>query len=294
MTRVTKDMPLSITPRALEAATLHAISEKSLGREACGFIVGRGGVGERVIRLKNHHLEPARNYRMADTAVLAVFDEIDGTGEEVVSHYHSHPHDDPIPSPDDLKVDDHTHGYLIIGFDGDQPRAKAYRMDLQAIGVPRATEVLLHLSEDGQAYTPAPPKVSWALTEGNTVKVTYTRHGHVQRRTVIAVITRSTPTTIYIKPERPGRNIPQSLPVNRLLTVEVMKEAPLAQALRQRTVVQARRLAQMIAQGPSDDVAEVVQILAAAYPMRDNRAAVDPPVITPDATGILPRPVIIG
>lgn len=303
--RTTKDTPVSITPRALEAATLHAISERNAGKEACGFIVGRDGVGERVIRLVNHHDNPARNYRMADTAVMEVFHEIDRTGEEVVTHYHSHPHDEPKPSIADLQDKDHSHAYLIIGFDGEQPRAKAYRMDLEAIGVPRATEVLLHLSEDGQAYTPAPPKVAWALTEGNTVRLSYVRHGHNALRQVVAVITRSTPSAVYLKPERPGRNIPQSLPVERILAAEVINESPMAQALRHRTAVQARRLAQLITQGPGQDVAEIVQILAAAYPIKFVKPPLpqeEPPAtpVKPDrplvasTSRALAKPVIIG
>lgn len=304
MTRIMKNQPVSITPHALESATLHCIAEKSANREACGFIVGRDGVGERAIRLVNHHEDQASNYRMADAAVVGVFNEVDETGEDVVAHYHSHPSGEAIPSDDDLQVRDHSHAYVIIGFDNNQPRAKAYRMDLEAIGVPRATEVLIHLSEDGLPYTPAPPKVAWSLTEGNTVRLGYVRHGHVQKRSVVAVISRATPTTVYLTPERPGRNIPQSLPISRIQSAEVLKESALAKQLRQRTITQARRLVQLLAQGPGQDVAEIVEILAAAYPINLGRSAGPS---TPDdpqdravsvkpvkATGILARPVIIG
>jgi [CysO sulfur-carrier protein]-S-L-cysteine hydrolase len=303
MTAIKKDAPLSITPLALEVAARHAIKERTAKKEACGFIVGRNGVGERVIPLLNHHEQPMLHYRMSDTAVLEVFAEVDRTGEDVVAHYHSHPFTRPLPSDNDLQVKDHSHGYLIIGFDEQQPRAKAYRMDLEAIGVPRATEVLLHLAVDGEAYTPKPPQVAWSLTEGNTVRLQYVRHGHTARRSVVAIITRSTPTTVYLKPERPGRNIPQSLPVTRILHAEVLNESAAARHLRNVTAVQARRLAQLISQGPAEDVAEIVEILAAAYPLRLGRPplpdAPEPPATPVSAplqsqTGMIAKPVIIG
>jgi hypothetical protein len=223
-----------------------------------------------------------------------VSEEMDRTGEEIVAHYHSHPTGQPIPSPGDLENREHGHAYVIIGFDDEQPRAKAYRLDLEAIGVPRATEVLIYLAEDGQPYTPKPPEVPWALTEGNKVRLGYIRQGHTERRTVVAIISRATPTTIHLTPSLRGRNIPQSLPVNRILSAEVLQESDVAKSLRMATVRQARRAAQLIQQGPGDDVAEIAAILAAAYPLRlGNVTLVEDEEPLPRA---LPqaKPVVIG
>lgn len=100
---------------AYDAILDHARADSP--REACGAFVGREDgdtvVADTVRRVSNVADAPRVTYELDPEGVLAVFDEADATGREVVGFYHSHP-----AGPAQLSDTDHEQaswpGYVYV------------------------------------------------------------------------------------------------------------------------------------------------------------------------------------
>ncbi|GAA0284887.1 desampylase [Halobacterium noricense] len=84
---------LELGRAAYDAVLDHARADAP--REACGALLGRREddrvIAEAVRRVPNVADAPRVTYELDPEATLAVFDEAEATGREVVGFYHSHP-----------------------------------------------------------------------------------------------------------------------------------------------------------------------------------------------------------
>lgn len=268
--------PLSITPDALRVAVTYCNSVKSDdGIEACGLIFGSEGVARRVVPIPNVHPDPVHNFAMQESSVLQWMRDADDRGDDLVSVFHSHPFSASIPSESDKATPDAGPGspaYLIVGLaDPNTPSCRAWRIDLEYIGTPRATEVLIHISDDGQAFAAAPPLVPWALTPGNKVLLTYQRPGHHNRRTITTEINGHSDDVgetgkiqLSLTP-RQGTD-PKVMLLERIRAVRVLRESPSAGRVRQRSALYARALAHCVEHDEFSQAADYARYLTAAYP----------------------------
>jgi [CysO sulfur-carrier protein]-S-L-cysteine hydrolase len=263
------DTPLSITTEALQAASRHALFDPTV--EACGFILGRRGVGSRVVGVRNVAEHPAATFEMHHQGILDTYAEADGNGEDVIAVYHSHPTSEAIPSELDRQVPDVDPAQLIISLKDGQPRCRAWRIDVPFVGERRATEVMLHVSEDGQPFVMAPPVLPWALTPGNSVLVEYVRVGHPGNRVVAVKVLGGTgdgseDAPMVVKFETTRKIDPKFLDLSRVRAVTVLRESKAAASLRHKSAMLARRAAHLMANQQYDDVPEILAVLAAAFP----------------------------
>ncbi|MFC3477279.1 desampylase [Halobacterium litoreum] len=94
---------LALSRAAYESILDHARADQPL--EACGVLVGTREDGERhvetVRRVPNVADAPRVRYELDPEATMAVFDEAEATGREVVGFYHSHPTGPSRPSVTD-------------------------------------------------------------------------------------------------------------------------------------------------------------------------------------------------
>ena len=265
--------PLSITPLALQQVIRYCVAAKNHPdgtREACGYVVGVGGVASRVGPMQHVSPWPHHAFNMEPSAVLAGYADFDEREEQVLCVYHSHPKSAAIPSVDDVSTPDHQPAYLIVSLEHDNPSCRAWRIGLEYIGVPKANEVLLHISEDGEPYTAAPPPLPWALTPGNKVQLTYQRPGHANARTIIAEITDmridgAGRVAISLNP-RMGTD-PRSMLIERIKAVRVLSESPAAGRVRMRSTLYARALAHCLDTDEFATAALYAAYLIAAYPI---------------------------
>ncbi|MFB6268528.1 MAG: desampylase [Halobacterium sp.] len=84
---------LVLSRSAYDAVLDHARSDAP--REACGVLVGREDgdavVADTVRRVPNVAEAPRLRYELDPEALLAIFEEAESTGRDVVGFYHSHP-----------------------------------------------------------------------------------------------------------------------------------------------------------------------------------------------------------
>lgn len=285
---MTNSEPLSITPGAMRAVIAHCVAAKRWdGGEACGFVFGSDGVARRAVAIKNVAADvplavrrerglsgdPAREYFMDDTAIITAMAVADQRDEDLIAVYHSHVASLAIPSDHDLATRDHDPAYLIVSLkDAHKPSARAWRMSLEYLGEPLATEVLLHISDDGQAYANRPPEVPWALTPENKVEITYRRgNGEAMaRRKITAVITGHAPDragvmTLGLTPKNPTD--PASMPTERIIAVRVLAESPQAGRVRQKCATYARGMAHAVEHDDFMAARGYAAYLAAAFPL---------------------------
>lgn len=123
-----------LTRAAYDAVLDHARADAPL--EACGAFVGErverenGGVGRRVTavrRVPNVADAPRLRYELDPETTLAVFDEAEATGREVVGFYHSHPSGPSHPSATDrehARWPDHV--YLVVSLAARPPTLDAW------------------------------------------------------------------------------------------------------------------------------------------------------------------------
>ena len=86
-------------PRPLyDEIVLHA--REGLPYEACGVIAGDDGRPVQVYRMRNAEESPVV-YRFDEREQLAVFDEVEEKGWDLLAFFHSHTHTEAYPSPTD-------------------------------------------------------------------------------------------------------------------------------------------------------------------------------------------------
>jgi [CysO sulfur-carrier protein]-S-L-cysteine hydrolase len=263
------DTPLSITPEALETASRHCLANPEV--ESCGFILGRGGVGTRVVGVRNVAEYPASTFDMHHQGILDTMAEADDHKEDVVAVYHSHPNSEAIPSPRDKNVPDIDPAQLIISLKDGAPRARAWRIDVPFVGERRATEVLLHLSTDGQPFALEAVPLPWCLTEGNAVLIEYAKHGRPGTLSVLGKVVGVSDigqgeSTLNVLIQMNGSKEPKPVNVSRVQNVTVVKESPAARRLRSQMVMISRRVAHLVSGGDFTDVPELISLLTAAFP----------------------------
>lgn len=97
-----------VVPRAVLAAVERA-AEAAYPEETCGLLAGRRDGPEGLVitgfrSSANVAATDRRDTFEVDPAVrFALMRDLEGTGTEIVGHYHSHPDHPPVPSAQDLE-----------------------------------------------------------------------------------------------------------------------------------------------------------------------------------------------
>ena len=120
-------MSLTLTPGMLEDVLAHLRS--SLPKEGCGLIIGRDGVGTRVVTMTNTS-SSATEFEMDPAELISVLRALRATGEEMTAIYHSHPRGPAEPSARDIERAFYPGAvHLIVSFaDAKSPITRAFRI----------------------------------------------------------------------------------------------------------------------------------------------------------------------
>jgi proteasome lid subunit RPN8/RPN11 len=259
--------PLHLTEAAMKAMVTHARHEKP--REACGFVLGREGLGTMIYPIKNDHYDSLISFRMLASEVTAMYAMLDTQpGLEPIAIYHSHPTRAPEPTDEDIAGHgDLSLAHLIISFRAGG-RAAAYRMVLEAIGVTVPVQIpidVVHPLQD------KPSDVPWALIPGNVVRLRYHRRERMvpenELTTTVARVQAVRDGQVMLEPDPSQRAKPTSLEIRRLAHVDVLSEHPDAAVARNDAAGHARLLAGALAAGDTEKAPELVAALAALFPV---------------------------
>ena len=114
---------MKITREHRDALIAHAREEAP--NECCGYVHGRAGLIEAVVRSENLRASPY-GYELDSKSLLRV-NELDDDGHEV-GIYHSHPKSAAEPSQTDINLAHYPHWtYLIVSLAG-EPEVRAWRI----------------------------------------------------------------------------------------------------------------------------------------------------------------------
>jgi proteasome lid subunit RPN8/RPN11 len=120
---------LRLTREVYDAAIDHA--REGAPAEVCGVLGGERGPtshARTLRRAENVAADPRTEYRIDPAEQLALMEEVEAAGEEVVGFYHSHPHGPAEPSPTDRRRATWTErSYLIVVLDGGWPYVGSWR-----------------------------------------------------------------------------------------------------------------------------------------------------------------------
>jgi len=72
-------------------ATLLAEAAAAHPLEACGLLLGQGGVISAAVPVRNVHPDPARHFELDPQALIAAHRAQRAGGPQVLGYYHSHP-----------------------------------------------------------------------------------------------------------------------------------------------------------------------------------------------------------
>ena len=89
----------------------HALRE--LPNECCGVLVGRNQMIERAVPMRNSEPSPD-TYIMDPEEQIALFREMEKTGEQLLGIYHSHPNGPAEPSALDLQLAFHPDALYVV------------------------------------------------------------------------------------------------------------------------------------------------------------------------------------
>jgi proteasome lid subunit RPN8/RPN11 len=136
--------PLSVPRDVARQVLAHARAE--LPNEACGLL--SGSLADATVRAyhpaRNVHASPLR-FSVHPEDLVRITYAIDGSGQDLVAVFHSHPRSDAVPSPADLREATHPDAYyLIASLAGDAPAGGELRAWL--IRGERATEADVRLA----------------------------------------------------------------------------------------------------------------------------------------------------
>lgn len=82
-------------------ATLLAEAAAAYPFEACGLLLGAGGVITAAVPVRNVHPDPARHFEIDPTALIAAHRAQRAGGPQLLGYYHSHPTGSTEPSVTD-------------------------------------------------------------------------------------------------------------------------------------------------------------------------------------------------
>lgn len=117
---------LRFPPQAFAQMIGHAYDGYPL--EACGLLVGRGGVVHRFVPCTNETAS-ARVYSIPGKELLRAERAAEDDGLEVIGVFHSHTHSEPYPSPTDIdQAPDPTWHYVIVSLKREVPETRSYRI----------------------------------------------------------------------------------------------------------------------------------------------------------------------
>jgi proteasome lid subunit RPN8/RPN11 len=109
-----------------QAMIEHALRE--LPDECCGVLLGRDGAMQRAVAMRNTEPAPDR-YIMDPEQQIALFTEMERTGEQLLGIYHSHPKSSAMPSGSDLQLAFHPEAvYVIVSLEGNTPDVRGFRL----------------------------------------------------------------------------------------------------------------------------------------------------------------------
>ncbi len=136
-------------PQAWEIAR-HALADAP--NEACGIIGGRDGRATHTIPTPNIAAEPATHYTLDPSALVKALMAFQQDDLDIIGFYHSHPHDEPIPSATDVALATYPDtAYVIVGLKDGEPELAAWTInygDVQSLP--------LHIGNDAPDVEPAP------------------------------------------------------------------------------------------------------------------------------------------
>ena len=96
--------------------------------EACGLISGQNEECEVVHRMTNADGEKD-HYMMDPEEQFELFKKLRQTDQEVVAIYHSHPHTEAYPSPEDLRLAFYPGViYIIVSLEEDEPTIRGFKI----------------------------------------------------------------------------------------------------------------------------------------------------------------------
>lgn len=249
-----------------------AVCKAESPKEACGFIVAdpKVMIGSRVIVVPNVHQTPETNYDMRSTDILAAYKDADDAGQEIIAVFHSHTASPPIlssgaPDKDVENAHDTTLAYLVVSTrDIQRPTALAWRIATPFIGMRVAEEIPLRPTAIGDPLGYTAPVLPWSLTPGNIVEITYNRARGEGQIVFTATVTDGDAEMVRLNPRvKSGVN---SLPLSRIVAVQVIKESELAKDVRREVIACLRHAAAAVSRGDCNLVEQLIAIPAAAFP----------------------------
>lgn len=267
--------PVLMTAKALEQMVAHCVAEGARGKEACGFAFSERGsrvaIGTRPIT--NVHVDPGKYYDTDGNAVVEAYRSFDQNGFEPQAFFHSHLTSPPIMSDgfegsDMQRAIDTSVAYVIVSLEGDRPKARAYRVRRQFVGVAECVEVPIQVSQ----YNGNVPAVEypWALAPGNEVTLTYTRTSTLTGPgvgQVSALVLTCDEDAVTIKGKRTnGVKPPTTLSRSRIRTVVLKVEGDAAAKIRRQATLNARSLSNALAAGDVSLVSALGKAITTAFP----------------------------
>ena len=109
---------------------IFAHARRELPFECCGFVGNGENAAGSVYELRNAAANRLTEYAVAPVELFAAQKLMRTRGEKLVGIYHSHPRQrEPRPSETDVRLAFYADAvYFIVGFDGDEPILRAFRI----------------------------------------------------------------------------------------------------------------------------------------------------------------------
>lgn len=119
-------LQLYIPDRILRRVVAHCVEEQPL--EACGILVGQGGIVTRGYATDNKLRSPVL-YEVDERQLFQILRDMKRDKEEVLAIYHSHTETEPVPSRTDIEKAHWSESfYVIVSLKDPKPRVRAYRI----------------------------------------------------------------------------------------------------------------------------------------------------------------------
>lgn len=111
------------------AREMIAHAQAEMPNECCGLVAGQKGRIVRLYRARNAEQSPV-HYNVAPKELLAIYNDIEARGWELLGIYHSHPHSEAYPSATDVRLAAWPDAlYFIVSLrDPKQPVLRAFHV----------------------------------------------------------------------------------------------------------------------------------------------------------------------